>query len=848
MPSDWTRTETYPAPERIRVSGTLDSGQEFASEGVAQPKSTSQINYTTIEYTDQNGDKKREDVAEWKEDLKWHCLASVNPMYAADLFKYYRNSFMQSWLVSVQEKTVTVYFYRIGNEGLYLQQELVHTYMTLRAFAGQLQGILYSWPDPSGLSQRIVYEPSDEMVLVRRVEIRHEQTKTANGRDITRTTTASSVAAGLTPEGKTEFQSYMKSYYQSSGTSSASLNGIVYGMTTLKYEGADVQVSIGRMPVPTRPSDPDAKASEVVNGQDPVNWVSNADRYGNEVGWTAYVPPGIDPQTLNRDTNSDGVPDWAPYVPSQWQTYNQDSNGDGTPDWAAYVPSVSSWQSYVTNPSNWQNTAIDSNNDGVPDWADLTPIGWPDFSTKDSDYTNPEPEVNNDHFITGRVVFDGEYYDDGDPTVTATYEMPYAPDDHWMFFKRVRKLTRSGARYAAERFGRTEAALDIGHAFGQNIVTGFNEIPTLDLSPIYLRIAGLETAFLTDSLSYAWGPEGMVVSSDLMLVGVTGYYGSTPPSNSWIRLPIPSTSVGPAGGTTIEASPVKANSINIPTGFNVRNLAPVFALLPTNGADVFPEWRDNTSLVPPVLVLESLSIATGPVVVLQEFDYPMTLEPEAAVLATGGFVQNTPPSTADGTAAPILGATQVSPTTAATGNGWTLVFDGTADDNSTSISGFGFAFTLSGTAYTGCAVSSNSYITFGGSQDVYQNLSASNPSLPKLLIAAGDFSYQRIYTKAVAGAFRIRYEGNSNRSASAGSSDRFLEVAFYEALESGAQFLEVRSGNVGGNLSGPFMLATASTELASEVFAENESWVFQGNAAGTTWSVQSAKHVTGAAS
>lgn len=222
-----------------------------------------------------------------------------------------------------------------------------------------------------------------------------------------------------------------------------------------------------------------------------------------------------------------------------------------------------------------------------------------------------------------------------DPVITAIYDMPYAPDDYFYYEKSVRKLYRSGAQRAAEKFGQTEAALDVGHAYGQNIVTGFNETPTLDLAPVYIRLAGIEGAFLLDAASYAWGPEGMVVSSDLMLLGVTGYDGLTPPATSWLRLPAAPSAIGPAGATTIEASPVKANSINIPSGFDARNPAAVLASLPTNGVDVFREWRANTVVLPPALVLEQFTVAAGPYLAMREFEYGLVLEPETAAIAAG---------------------------------------------------------------------------------------------------------------------------------------------------------------------------------------------------------------------
>jgi hypothetical protein len=212
--------------------------------------------------------------------------------------------------------------------------------------------------------------------------------------------------------------------------------------------------------------------------------------------------------------------------------------------------------------------------------------------------------------------------------------MPFAPDDYFEYVKGVRKLIPGGATAAAEAFGRTESALDVGHAYGQNIVTGWNEAPTLDLSPVYVQLAGIEGAFLMDSSSYAWGPEGMVVSSDLMLLGVSGWYGTSAPATSWLRLPVPV-----AGLTQVSAGTagvgVKANSIVLPADFSARNPGPVLAALPSDGVDRFALSRTSQNIVGPTLTLEQTALATGPLLIVREFEYGLTVEPEVAAIATG---------------------------------------------------------------------------------------------------------------------------------------------------------------------------------------------------------------------
>jgi hypothetical protein len=191
-------------------------------------------------------------------------------------------------------------------------------------------------------------------------------------------------------------------------------------------------------------------------------------------------------------------------------------------------------------------------------------------------------------------------------------------------------------------FGNAQVLLQAGHAFGQNIVTGFGEVPTRDLDPIYIRMAGIEAAFLMDGASYAWDSNGLVVSADLSLSGVTGYTGASAPSSSWVRLPVASTGLNPTPVPDTDVT-VKANSIAIPAGFNPRDPASVaaaLAALPTNGSDRYAVSQpDDLLLIIPVLESESAEVMTGGFISAIEYEYALTLPAETFELATGGFIE-----------------------------------------------------------------------------------------------------------------------------------------------------------------------------------------------------------------
>lgn len=201
----------------------------------------------------------------------------------------------------------------------------------------------------------------------------------------------------------------------------------------------------------------------------------------------------------------------------------------------------------------------------------------------------------------------------------------------------IRSLKPGNADNAAEEFGRTSIGLEFGHAYGYNIVTGFGEVPTRDLAAIYVRTAGIEGAFLMDATSYAWDANGLVISSDLSLVGVTGYVGATRPASSWLRLPVSTAGLN-AAPTPVEGVASKANSIAIPAGFNPANPASVaaaLAALPVDGADSFRSTQNNTEPIGPFLESERHELFTGSVAVVIDYEYPLLLPTETFSLSTG---------------------------------------------------------------------------------------------------------------------------------------------------------------------------------------------------------------------
>jgi hypothetical protein len=201
-----------------------------------------------------------------------------------------------------------------------------------------------------------------------------------------------------------------------------------------------------------------------------------------------------------------------------------------------------------------------------------------------------------------------------------------------------------------------------------------------------------------------------------------------------------------------------------------------------------------------------------------------------------------------GTKAPILGTSASS----GTYSGWTSLQFGSADDAFVQTPSLGFNFTINNTSFSTCFVSSNGYITFGSGTNVYISLGQSNPALNKLFFVPGDRSYQRVDFKVETDPqtetklARIRWEGNPGTSGTVGLSSIIAEITLFEAQASGKQFIELVFGNYDPSSAGsPNMLIanTSTSYVAPAPGAGNTSWVFEGNVAGTAWTMTSNRYV-----
>ena len=207
-----------------------------------------------------------------------------------------------------------------------------------------------------------------------------------------------------------------------------------------------------------------------------------------------------------------------------------------------------------------------------------------------------------------------------------------------------------------------------------------------------------------------------------------------------------------------------------------------------------------------------------------------------------------------GTKAPVLGATGQSPFPAA---GWTSIISSSADDANTQVT-LPFTWTFNNTGYTSFFPNSNDYITFGSGSSEYSGLSASVPALNKIHFAGADNSWQRVSSITSGTDYkRLRWEGTNSTSGTPGSPNMVYELTFFNpALTGGVPWLELLIGSqargtttatvISGIYSASALLTGGNMgPFPNRGVAANQSYVLVGNAAGTSWTVNTGYYVGG---
>ena len=355
------------------------------------------------------------------------------------------------------------------------------------------------------------------------------------------------------------------------------------------------------------------------------------------------------------------------------------------------------------------------------------------------------------------------------------------------------------------------------------VIPPWNEIVSADA----ITRTKLDITSLGYTLNLLTQPDPVITQTALLVRSVPAYV-AVPSTDFTFTVHTPAVASGASALVPLTTTTLAASSVSVSSGGSAAVPLTAFSL---------------TSFAPPyvgkgaTVVQVSSDINLGLTVFAPNVSGGASVQPATIDLQQAALTPAINPFVYVGTAAPALGASAATSTT-----GWTEIVSTSVDDGSIETGSFGFTFTINSTGYTTCFVGSNGYITFGGGSNQYDNLSASNPARNKIMFVPGDRSYQRVLTitGTIQGTsyFGIRWEGASSTSA---PSNTFIEIYLYEERDT-TQHVQVRYGN--SNVTSPtLMIANTSTAYATDTASANTSWVFDGNATGTSWSLTSNRFI-----
>lgn len=589
MASDWTRDTTLSPPIRVRIKySPLSSPSTWQYETfTGSPKTISTTTYQTFEYKDSEGQQQQEDAEVMQESITTTFIAAVSQNYVAAALSVGMNPAIGDAV----SRQIKVSEYITTSEGLKIQKEREESWISEYELAG---GLDIDFGGLSAVPGSLSWQPTGEEVLSSVTETIHEEYVVPGpyagspGKPYTRTKLSRWSCRGQTQEGKQKFSEDMKSAGEIfTGPALASvLGGLVATMKELVFLGTEIRTSIGRTPVPSRPTGQELDAVQIEDaaGPKPLKTFDAVNDYGSPdyASWSDYAQPGYGV--------ADGSQDWAALVPT-WQFYASTGEPDDS-DQGWSMSSITSgeplWVKFVPEGESWQDYDVDSDEDGIPDWAELIPP--PEFYDGDSN---------------GDGIPDwAEFVPDGSSRartyVTETYEMPYGPDAFVAYDAEELSFIPSNAGEAMREFGETENTLRTGHALGVNVTSEAKALPTKPLAPIYLNAEGLVAGFLMNGVSWAFDANGLVVSADLLLMGVAGLDPAVEEAQAWVRLP-----GGTGGLQNLDLDPdlgglLPANTITMPEGLPEADRYRVFRWLPRNGEDVLgPALQPDRALLAP---------------------------------------------------------------------------------------------------------------------------------------------------------------------------------------------------------------------------------------------------------
>ena len=782
---NWTLQKTISPAETFLVDYKIkvgDSTQTLVDEVSFAPTSEVLTEYTTLVYVDKDGKKQSQDVVANTISTTTTCVAAANPTRWKSKLEAGSPAFPGAVLV---KRIETFNKYIITEDGPVEREITTFEYEPTIAFAGGLAIEDYKNID-LGVGN----------ILLRKTIVEKEENKAA---DLTLQITTIYQAWGATASGKTVASVIMAGIKRAADADR--INGtyaVVARMSALVCSGVEKSINIGRGLAPSQPTALDQQNDNLRNVQDSLN--SNG-------GWSLNNPKG-DPyksQLVDLSFGSDGI--------SNTDKYDMEFA-----------------------PDSYLRPADDAGDNG-------TGLSYVYFSS-----------------------------------AAAAYE-----------------------------YGRAIHYILSGMANGKSITTELRNLPSEPMGTLYLEAAGTVGRFRANGTTFAFDSQGLVVGCDAMLDGGAGLVANATGAD-WFPMMVPATnlptvtpaannspglantinapsgfdpmapgsiwaSFGTAGvegdiyaveltrSSTVGAvaESVRRESVSRSLGWLLEapyNVTPVVETLISvaiaygtffqgnnlfagAGAGVITNLRPATT--PPVLFTGA---GAGAIANLSASAIsPHLLAGSGAGAITTLTAASAAPATGQrtsGTQAPLLGDSS-----ATTFTDWSRIVNVSVNTGFVLFDGWPFAFNMAGIAYRDCFVNSDGFVTFGSGSTAVSPYGESNPVSPKVMFGSANLSYQRVYTQVSSVSATFRWEGSSSTFGTPGSSTRIVEVTFWKPGSS-TQLIEIRTGNFASSSSTqPFIVASTNITYASATtLGANQSWVFEGNLAGTSWTLYSSSYVT----
>ena len=413
---------------------------------------------------------------------------------------------------------------------------------------------------------------------------------------------------------------------------------------------------------------------------------------------------------------------------------------------------------------------------------------------------------------------------------TISLSMPYQSDD---YYTSTGTIIRGDAGAKALRYGRAQNRLLLGNRYGVNLQIHADDMPAHPYDPLYISDGSLMVQYRSNGANWAFSSDGIVASLDALFWGIAGGSGT-----SWVP-------VAP-GITSFPALPTVTNG-----QATVDTVVPPWnETVPMEGVvrtiSEFTDYEYVLNLGTTALGTATTSTTMTIIPVIGHDDMIAPTFTELGVAESGG-PSSGGMSIQSGDQAPVLGDAYLSSQSSFNDEWTVVVFDPTLntwyDDEYFEIDVQGW-LTIDNTNHTTGYFTTNGFFSWPTGSTTYTP-DAGDPALNKLIVSGGDLVAGTIAYSLGNNYLRFRIElWGYNSSASV--VDVSYEVTFFKPGVNGEQLIEVRYGDV--NFAGiqnlvDLMICDTTTAYDQVTPSQNSSYVLEGNATGTSWTIHENSYV-----